>query len=79
MEINCQEVVRELSNYIDEAVDPALRREIAAHLSLCKHCTAIYDGTKNVIRLVGDERTFELPAGFGDRLRSKLAKESAKG
>jgi len=43
-----------------------------AHFKVCKHCTAVLDGTRNVIKLVADEAEFEVPAGFGARLYSKL-------
>lgn len=76
MEISCRKVIRELSQYIDHDLEDGLRREIEEHLTRCRHCTAIYDGTTNVIRLIGDQRTFELPAGFSQRLRDKLAREA---
>jgi hypothetical protein len=78
MEISCQEVIRELSTFIDQGVSAELRRQIEGHLAKCRHCSAIYDGTRNVVRLVGDERVFELPAGFSERLRNRLAKEISK-
>jgi anti-sigma factor (TIGR02949 family) len=74
MEISCLEVIRELSNYIDQEITPALKSQIEAHLPHCKHCTAVYDGSRNVIRLVADERSFELPPGFSQRLRDRLNK-----
>ncbi len=73
MAISCLQVIREISNYIDQAVDPVLQAEIEEHLSECDHCTAVFDGATNVIRLVSDVRTFELPAGFSARVREKLA------
>ena len=73
MEISCLEIIRELSNYIDKDVTPQLREQIVAHLPSCSHCTAIYDGLRNIISLTGDGRTFDLPLGFSQRLRSKLA------
>jgi hypothetical protein len=75
VEISCLEVIRELSNYIDEHVAPQLRGQIVDHLSDCSHCTAVYDGLRNTIKLTGDGRAFELPAGFGQRLRAKLAEQ----
>jgi hypothetical protein len=75
MEISCAEVIRELSNYIDKDVTQKLRERIAAHLPGCSHCTAVYDGLRNTIMLTGDGRFFDLPAGFSEHLRSKLAKE----
>jgi anti-sigma factor (TIGR02949 family) len=77
MEISCREVIRELSNYIDSDIEPGLREKIRQHLSKCNHCTAIYDGTRNIIQLVGDGRTFELPTGFSQRLREKLSRETS--
>jgi anti-sigma factor (TIGR02949 family) len=73
MEISCREVIHEISNYIDHELDPRLREAIAAHLTTCDHCTAVFDGARNVIRLVCDERTFTLPAGFSQRLYGRLA------
>ena len=72
MEISCREVIRELSTFIDQGVGPELRLQIEQHLAQCRHCTAIYDGTRNVIRLVADDRVFELPEGFSQRLLNRL-------
>ena len=72
MEISCLEVIRELSNYIDQDVKPQLRADIEAHVPKCAHCTAVYNGLRNTITLVGDGRSFELPFGFSQRLRNKL-------
>ena len=72
IEISCVEVWRELSNYIDGVVDPELRQRMEDHFKTCEHCTAVLDGTRNVVRLVGDSRAFDLPAGFSDRLRKRL-------
>jgi len=76
MEINCLDVIRELSNYIDQEITPDLKADIEAHLPHCKHCTAVYDGSRNIVRLITDERTFELPTGFSLRLRDRLHKDS---
>jgi hypothetical protein len=72
VEISCREVVRELSNYIDEGVGPRLRKQIEQHLGRCARCTAIYDGVRNVITLIADDRIFELPVGLSQRLRVRL-------
>jgi len=74
IEINCSSVWREVSNFVDEEVDAELRARLDAHFKGCRHCTAILDGTRNVLRLVGDGRTFELPAGFQERLRQRMAR-----
>ena len=75
MVVNCHEVWREISNYIDDELDPSLRAEIEAHLAQCRHCAALLDSTRNIIVLIADERTFQLPAGFSERLRTRLLEE----
>jgi anti-sigma factor RsiW len=76
VEISCLEVIRELSNYIDKDLKPQLRADIEVHLPTCEHCTAIYDGLRNTITLTGDGRSFQLPAGFSQRLRNRLMQKS---
>ena len=72
IEISCTEVWREISNYIDDAVDPELRARMEAHFRVCKHCTAVLDGSRNIVKLVADEAEFEVPAAFRSRLYSRL-------
>jgi len=77
IEISCVEVWREISNYIDGDVSPELRARMEAHFKSCKHCIAIHDGTRNVVRLIGDGKAFEVPVRFSKRLYSKLPKRGS--
>lgn len=79
MVIHCEDVWREVSNYLDGDVDPSLRQAVEEHVKGCKHCTAVLDGTRNVVRLYGDERFVELPAGFSQRLKLKLESQAVGG
>jgi Putative zinc-finger len=72
MVVSCEEVWREISNYLDGELDPGLRAAMEEHFRGCKHCTAVLDGTRNVVSLYGDERMFVLPAGFSQRLHRRL-------
>ena len=72
IEISCLEVWREISNYVDGEVDAELRARLEAHFKVCAHCTAILDGMRNVVKLVGDGVECELPDGFSQRLYRKL-------
>ncbi len=76
MVISCEHVWEEISNYLEGEVDPELRATMEAHFRECKHCTAVLDGTKNVIALYGDERSLELPAGFTAGWQSRLAQRA---
>jgi anti-sigma factor RsiW len=72
MGITCEEVWREISDYVDDELDAKRRTALEEHFAECGHCTAVLEGTCNVIRLYRDERTLALPAGFHDRLRRRL-------
>ena len=78
IEISCVEVWREISNYVDEATDPELHSRMEAHFKVCKHCSAVLDGTRNVVRLIADGAEFELPSNLGKRIYGKLDRELGK-
>jgi Putative zinc-finger len=73
---NCEHVWREISNYLEGEVEPALRAAMDEHFRTCKRCTSVLEGTRNVIRLYSDERMMEVPAGFGRRLEKRLARNA---
>ena len=72
VEISCAEVWREISNYLEGEISAELRDRMQAHFEVCKHCTAVLDGVRNVVRLVGDGRIFDMPEGFSKRLYKKI-------
>ena len=78
IEISCLEAWRQISDYLDDEVSPEMRARLEAHFKICEHCAAIVDGTKNVVQLVGNGVAFDLPSGFGDRLKKCLDSETKK-
>ena len=72
IEIDCVEVWRQISNYLEGEVDTELRASMASHFKDCAHCSAILDGTRNVVKLVGDGKAFEIPADASRRFYAKL-------
>jgi anti-sigma factor RsiW len=75
MRIDCKHVWEHISAYIDAEVPAELRAEIDRHLETCEICSAVLDSTRNVVVLMADERVFELPTGFSDRLHERLERE----
>jgi predicted anti-sigma-YlaC factor YlaD len=73
--LSCEEVRREISNYLDDDMSPRMRRLLEAHLDQCRKCAVLLDSTHNVLVLLADEQRFELPDGFSSRVRQMLAKE----
>ena len=72
IEISCLEVWREISNYIEDGVDAELHARMEAHFKVCAHCTAILDGTRNVVKLVTDGVEYPIPDGFSQRLYNRI-------
>jgi len=70
--IDCRSVRQELTNYTEGDLTPALRAKIDEHLQGCPDCRAMYDGTRNVIVLLGGKDILQLPQGFSQRLRNRL-------
>ena len=76
MVVNCEQVWHEISNYLEGDVDAALRAAMDEHFGTCKRCASVLEGTRNVVRLYGDERMIEVPAGFSRRLEKRLAQSA---
>lgn len=68
--VSCETVLEQLSNFVDGDVDPSLRSEIEAHLKMCRRCSVLHDSFRKVLIIVADERTFEIPAGYSERLHA---------
>jgi hypothetical protein len=77
--LNCEQVWREVSNYIDGEVDATLRSAMDEHFRTCKRCASVRGGTRNVVQLYGDERMLEVPAGFSRRLEKRITQDTVKG
>jgi predicted anti-sigma-YlaC factor YlaD len=78
LEISCEHVWREISNLIDNDVDPQLRARMEEHFKGCAHCKAIYDGTSNTVKLIADKQAFEVPTRFSKNLYTKLLHHAPK-
>jgi hypothetical protein len=74
--VKCEQVWREISNYIEAEVDAGLRSAMDAHFQTCQRCRSVLEGTRNVIQLYSDERMIDVPAGFGRRLEKRLAQNT---
>jgi anti-sigma factor RsiW len=72
MVIECKHVWEQISGYLDGTLDPEMLEMVQKHLEHCEICSAILDSTRNILILTADERIFELPLGFSERLHAKL-------
>lgn len=79
MVIECKHVWNYISGYLDHTLDAETREIVQRHLEHCELCSAILDSTRNILVLTADDRVFELPLGFSERLHERLEKEFNSG
>jgi predicted anti-sigma-YlaC factor YlaD len=75
MVIECKHVWNHISGYLDDTLDVETRALVQDHLEHCEICSAILDSTRNILILTADDRVFELPLGYSERLHARLEEE----
>jgi len=75
MVLECKHVWDHISGYLDGTLSPETLKQVQNHLEHCEICSAILDSTRNILILTADDRIFELPLGFSDRLHARLEAE----
>jgi len=73
--IDCKHVWDRISEFLDDTLSPGARELMQKHLEHCEICSAILDSTRNILILTADERVFELPVGYSERLHARLEEE----
>ncbi|MGA2094918.1 MAG: zf-HC2 domain-containing protein [Candidatus Acidiferrum sp.] len=73
--MNCDEVIRELSNFIDGELDAATKHEIESHFVECHECKLVVDQTKMTIKVFCDCEPVELPGDLRNRLHEGLRRK----
>ena len=68
----CEDVLKELGNYLDDDTALAVRRDLEEHLRCCRACSVLVDTTRKTIRIVTGSSTFELPASLSDKIMARV-------
>lgn len=75
--MKCEEVIRELSNYLDSEVAPALRQRMEGHLRACTSCADLFGEMSGTVQILADESLLEAPPGYSRRLYNKVERQWA--
>jgi putative zinc finger protein len=73
--LECKHVWDYISEFLDDSLPPETKELVQKHLETCEICSAILDSTRNILILTADDRIFELPAGYSQRLHARLSRE----
>ena len=75
MALECKHVWDYISEFLDDSLPPETKELVQKHLENCGICSAILDSTRNILILTADDRVFELPAGYSERVHARQAWE----
>lgn len=73
--MNCENLIHELSDFIDGDLDGALKKELESHLKDCEDCRLVVDQTKKTIEVFCDSEPVELPGEVRARLHDALRRK----
>jgi len=79
VEMTCSGVRALIVDYLDGNLELDAYIRVDAHLDHCHHCSAIYDGVRNVVALLGSDDLFQVPAGLDQRLHDVLIRSGDAG
>jgi anti-sigma factor RsiW len=76
--MNCEELVRYLSDYIDQDLDQDLAAEAQEHLATCHNCHVVLDTTRRTILLYREAGRAGIPVERREQLFRRLQEAFAK-
>lgn len=74
----CDDLISNLSDYIDGELDAQTCSELEKHLAGCKNCRLIVDSMKMTVKLCRDGTCEDLPPSLQKKLDEKLAERWKK-
>ncbi len=75
--LTCKEFLAELSDYLDENVDAAVKARLEQHIALCPNCWVVCDTTKRTIKIYKGMEPYSMPPDVESRLLLALEKKMA--
>ena len=76
--IPCKKLITELSNYLDNELDAALRQELEEHMGRCPDCRVIIDTTRKTIQIYRGCEPYPLPQSLHNRLLDAIRRNYEK-
>jgi anti-sigma factor RsiW len=75
--LTCKEFLAELSDFLDEAIDPPTRARLERHIAECPNCWVICDTTKKTIKVFKGMKQCSIPDDVHDRLMKAFERKAA--
>ncbi len=76
--MKCSDFLKELTDYLDGAIDNRTKAELEEHLQWCHNCYVVCNTTQRTIEIYRDSQLYELPDDLRTRLRSAILTKCEK-
>lgn len=73
--MNCDDVIREISNYLDGELALSAKQDLEGHLDQCHDCKMVVSQTKLTVEVFCDSELVELPSDVKSRLHEALRRK----
>jgi anti-sigma factor RsiW len=73
--LTCKQFLQELSDFLDETLDPTTRAELQRHVNECPNCWVVCDTTLKTLRVFKGMEPKEVPKDIQARLMAALEKK----
>jgi len=78
--LTCKQFLSELNDFLDETLDPQVRRDLERHVNECPNCWVVCDTTEKTLKVFKGMEIKPVPADIQARLLAALEKRvAAKG
>ena len=75
--LTCKDFLRELGDYLDENVEPAIRAKLEKHITECPNCWVVADTTKRTVHIYKGMDPYPIPNEVQSRLMQALERKLA--
>ena len=75
--MNCSDFLKELTDYLDGALDERTKEELDEHLAWCHNCFVVCNTTQKTIEIYRDSEIYELPEDLRSRLHAAIMQKCA--
>jgi hypothetical protein len=75
--LTCKDFLKELSDFLDDTLDPNIRAALSKHVEECPNCWVILDTTQRTIKVYKGLEPQTIPPDIHTRLMTALQKKMA--
>ncbi len=76
--LTCKQFLQELTDYLDDTIDPEQRQELVRHINECPNCWVVCDTTEKTLKVFKGMEPKAVPADIEQRLLTALEKRIAE-